>query len=63
MIGFHDKGKMIQIKIKSDSGFLPEYETEGSAGMDVKGIYKRTDQIKAGSYKELGKTRCQRKND
>ena len=37
---------MIQIKIKSDSGFLPEYETEGSAGMDVRAFIKEPIKLK-----------------
>ena len=44
---------MIQIKIKSDSGFLPEYETEGSAGMDVRAFIKEPIKLKPGERAQV----------
>lgn len=44
---------MIQIKIKSDSGFLPEYETEGSAGMDVRAFIKEPIKLKPGERTQV----------
>lgn len=36
------------IKIKTESGFLPQYETEGSAGMDIRAYLEAPITIPAG---------------
>ena len=39
---------MMKVKIKSDSGTLPFYETEGSAGMDLKAYIEEPVTLKPG---------------
>ncbi len=40
----------MKIKIVSDSGILPSYETSGSAGMDLRAYIEAPVTIEAGSY-------------
>ena len=42
---------MIKVKIISDSGIYPEYETEGSAGMDIRAYIDEPVIIKPGERK------------
>ena len=42
---------MIKVKIISDSGIYPEYETEGSAGMDIRAYIDEAVIIKPGERK------------
>lgn len=43
----------MQVKIKSESGILPAYETEGAAGMDLKAWLEEPVTLKPGQHKMI----------
>lgn len=43
----------MQVKIKSESGILPAYETEGAAGMDLKAWLDEPVTLKPGQHKMI----------
>lgn len=43
----------MQVKIKSESGMLPAYETEGAAGMDLKAWLTEPVTLKPGQHKMI----------
>lgn len=43
----------MQIRIKSDSGIFPAYETEGSAGMDIRAYLEESVTLAPGEHKMI----------
>ena len=53
----------MEIKIKSESGIVPAYETAGSAGMDIRAYLKEPVELLPGQRAPCQKRSCYQARD